>query len=74
MPAEQSRTAVRDGSDHLESLESQGVPVDEVVRIGTEDVGHLNGGPRHCCFLLFLERFNVSSAGVGNISSGFATA
>ena len=74
MTTERSGAAPRNGSDCLELLNTQGVSADEVVASRAEDVGHLNGGPRHCCFFLFLDRFNVSSAGVGNVSSGFATA
>ena len=74
MTAERRSAAPRDGPDCLELLNTQGVSADEVVASSAEDVGHLNGGPRHCCFFLFLDRFNVSSAGVGNVSSGFATA
>jgi hypothetical protein len=46
-------TAILDGSEGLELLEIQArsIPVEEVLALHAEDVGHLQGGPGH--FLCF---------------------
>src|SRR5438093_9395289 len=52
MTAERCGAAPRDGPDNLKLLNSQGVLVDEVIALCSEDVGHLDGGPIHCPFFL----------------------
>ena len=44
MTAKRCGAAPRDGPDNLELLNSQGVLVDEVVALCSEDIGHLDGG------------------------------
>ena len=52
MTAERCRTAVLDGPQHLELLPAQTglVTPDEAVARGTDNVGHLQGGPFHLFF------------------------
>jgi len=53
MTAQRCHTAVLDGPQHLELLPAQMglVSPDEAVARGTDDVGHLQGGPLHLFFL-----------------------
>ena len=70
MATESSGAAPRDGPDNLELLNSQGVLVDEVIALCSEDIGHLDGGPVH---LLFGPRRSGFSPrpGMGRASTGF---
>ena len=75
MTAERCRAAVLDGAQHLELLPAQVRPVsfDEALARGTDDVGHLQGGPFH---LFFLSRERSISCAVRftvRLSSGLAT-
>jgi hypothetical protein len=58
MTAECRRAAVFDGPQHLELLPAQmrSVSLNEAVARGTNDVGHLQGGPFHL-FFFSRERF-----------------
>jgi hypothetical protein len=51
MAAKRCRAAPGYGADHFELLKPEGVFVDEVVGMSTENVGHLEGGPAHSLFL-----------------------
>jgi hypothetical protein len=57
MAAQRCRAAMLDGPEHLERLPAQMglVSPDEAVARGTDDVGHLQGGPLPL-FLLSLDR------------------
>jgi hypothetical protein len=58
MSAKRCGAAPYNGPDHLELLNGQGVPGDEIVALRAEDVGHLDGGPVHeSCFFFRRERF-----------------
>lgn len=75
MSAKYCGTAVCNGPDHLELLNGQGVPVDEIVALRAEDVGHLDGGPVHeSCFFFRRERFTVSRFEIGIASIGLGIA
>ena len=70
MTAERCGAAPRDGSDNLELLNSQGVSIDEVIALCSEDIGHLDGGPGHLPFGLRRSGFSPRP-GMERVSSGF---
>ena len=51
MAAKRCRAAPGHSPDDFELLNLEGVFVDEVVGMSTEDIGHLEGGPAHSVFL-----------------------
>src|SRR5262249_36151978 len=53
MTAKSCPSAMRDGTHHLQLLETHRVAmtVDEVLALRAKDVGHLHGGPAHSPFL-----------------------
>src|SRR5688572_32956326 len=70
MTAERCGAAPRDRSNNLELLNSQGVLVDEVIALCSEDIGHLDGGPAHSPFGLRRRGFSPRP-GMGRASTGF---
>jgi hypothetical protein len=73
MTAKRSGTAPSHGSDHLQLLNREAVFVDEVIRLSTEDIGHLEGGPAHSLFLG--RRLGLSpSPEIARASMGLCTA
>ena len=76
MTAQRGRTAARDGAEHAQVLRGQPGPVflDEARRVLSNDVGHLEGWPRHCGGASLRERFAVSGLDTVRVSNGLGTA
>ena len=75
MPTQGGGPAVRDGAEHTQVLRRQpgALGLDEVCPVLANDVGHLEGWPRHRrCFSRV--RRAVSGAARVSASSGLATA
>ena len=75
MAAERRRAATDDGVHHLAVLgsEMRSMPLQEAAARGTQNVGHLKGGPAHP-FTRLLECFASLVVETVSDSSGLATA
>ena len=74
--AQRGRAATRDGAEHAQMLRGQpsSMCFDEARRMLSDDVGHLEGWPRHRGGASLRERFTVSGLDTVRVSKGLGTA
>src|SRR5689334_18428104 len=74
MTAKNRRTTTSDSTYHFELLNTELMTMNEVVAPCAKDVGHLHGGPCHCCCFLLRDRFTEATLETEIASAGLTTA